>query len=341
MRALAKTDAGPGLELIDVPVPELGPGDVLVQVFAGGVCGTDLHIYQWDAWARSRILPPRVIGHEFCGTVAGLGTEVTEVAAGDFVSAEGHVACGRCHSCRTGSPHICERLQIIGVDRDGGFAEYVAVPAGNVWKLDPSIPRDVAAVMDPLGNAVHTALQTPLVGKAVAVIGCGPIGLMAIPICHMAGAALVVASDVAEPRLALARRMGADLVLNASAEDVPARIRQATGGRGADVVLEMSGHPRGLRDGLRALGNGGWVSLLGLPSGPVDIDLANEVIFKEAHLVGIFGRRMWRTWEQATALLRKGLDVTPVITHRLPIERFEEAFSLLKAATAGKVILYI
>ena len=341
MKALAKTDAGPGLELIDVPVPELGPGDVLVQVFAGGVCGTDLHIYQWDAWARSRILPPRVIGHEFCGTVAGLGTEVTEVAAGDFVSAEGHVACGRCHSCRTGSPHICERLQIIGVDRDGGFAEYVAVPAGNVWKLDPSIPRDVAAVMDPLGNAVHTALQTPLVGKAVAVIGCGPIGLMAIPICHMAGAALVVASDVAEPRLALARRMGADLVLNASAEDVPARIRQATGGRGADVVLEMSGHPRGLRDGLRALGNGGWVSLLGLPSGPVDIDLANEVIFKEAHLAGVFGRRMWETWEQASALLNMGLDITPVITHRFPLERFEEAFALLQSGEAGKVILYL
>ena len=341
MKALAKTDAGPGLELIDVPVSELGPGDVLVQVFAGGVCGTDLHIYQWDAWARSRILPPRVIGHEFCGTVAGLGTEVTEVAAGDFVSAEGHVACGRCHSCRTGSPHICERLQIIGVDRDGGFAEYVAVPAGNVWKLDPSIPRDVAAVMDPLGNAVHTALQTPLVGKAVAVIGCGPIGLMAIPICHMAGAALVVASDVAEPRLALARRMGADLVLNASAEDVPARIRQATGGRGADVVLEMSGHPRGLRDGLRALGNGGWVSLLGLPSGPVDIDLANEVIFKEAHLAGVFGRRMWETWEQASALLNMGLDITPVITHRFPLERFEEAFALLQSGEAGKVILYL
>jgi len=195
--------------------------------------------------------------------------------------------------------------------------------------------------MDPLGNAVHTALQTPLVGKAVAVIGCGPIGLMAIPICHMAGAALVVASDVAEPRLALARRMGADLVLNASAEDVPARIRQATGGRGADVVLEMSGHPRGLRDGLRALGNGGWVSLLGLPSGPVDIDLANEVIFKEAHLAGVFGRRMWETWEQASALLNMGLDITPVITHRFPLERFEEAFALLQSGEAGKVILYL
>lgn len=341
MRALAKTDAGPGLELIDVPVPIAGRDDVLIKVFAGGICGTDLHIYQWDAWARSRIVPPRVIGHEFCGTVAQLGAEVTTVAVGDFVSAEGHVACGVCHSCRTGSPHICERLQIIGVDRDGGFAEYVAAPSSNVWKLDPSIPRDVAAVMDPLGNAVHTALQTPLVGKAVAVIGCGPIGLMAIPICHMAGAALVVASDVAEPRLALARRMGADVVLNATSEDVPARIRQATGGRGADVVLEMSGHRNGLRDGLRALANGGWVSLLGLPSGPVEIDLANEVIFKEAHLAGVFGRRMWDTWEQASALLKMGLDITPVITHRFPLERFEEAFALLPSGEAGKVILYL
>lgn len=341
MRALAKTDAGPGLELIDVPVPAAGRGDVLIKVFAGGICGTDLHIYQWDPWARSRIRPPRVIGHEFCGTIDRVGDEVTEVSPGDFVSAEGHVACGVCHSCRTGSPHICERLSIIGVDRDGGFAEYVAVPAGNVWKLDSSIPRDVAAVMDPLGNAVHTALQTPLVGKTVAVIGCGPIGLMAIPVCHIAGAAQVIASDVAEPRLALARRMGADMVLNASAEDVPARIRHATGGRGADVVLEMSGHRSGLRDGLQALANGGWVSLLGLPSGPVEIDLANDVIFKEAHLAGVFGRRMWETWEQAAALLKMGLDITPVITHRFPLERFEEAFALLSSGEAGKVILYL
>ncbi|HEY3247853.1 MAG TPA: L-threonine 3-dehydrogenase [bacterium] len=340
MRALAKTDAGPGLELIDVPVPQLRRGEVLIKVFAGGICGTDLHIYQWDAWARSRIVPPRVIGHEFCGTVEQIGAEVSQLAAGDFVSAEGHVACGVCHSCRTGSPHICERLEIIGVDRDGGFADYVAVPAGNVWTLDPGIPRDVAAVMDPLGNAVHAALQTPLVGKAVAIIGCGPIGLMAIPVCHMAGAAVVIVSDIHEQRLALARRMGADLILNAAAEDVPARIRAATGGRGADVVLEMSGHPHGLRDGLRALANGGWVSLLGLPAGTVEIDLADEVIFKEAHLAGVFGRRMWETWEQASALLKMGLDITPVITHRFPLEKFDDAFALLKSGEAGKVILY-
>jgi threonine 3-dehydrogenase len=341
MKALVKTDAGPGLELIDVPVPSIGGDEILVKVFAGGICGTDLHIYEWDEWARSRIRPPLVLGHEFCGTIVDVGTHVTQVATGDFISGEGHIACGQCHSCRNGAFHICERLRVIGVDRDGAFAEFVAMPAGNAWKLDESIPREVAAIMDPLGNAVHAALEVSLAAKSVAVIGCGPIGLMAIAVCHMAGAAFVIASDVSEQRLALARRMGADLVLDARSGDIPARIREATGGAGVDVVLEMSGHEQGLRDGLGALRNGGWVSLLGLPRGRATFDLANEVIFKEAHLAGIFGRRMWRTWEQATALLRKGLDVTPVITHRLPIARFEEAFSLLKAATAGKVILYI
>lgn len=341
MKALVKADAGPGLELIDVPVPAVGSGEILVKVFAGGICGTDLHIYEWDEWARSRIHPPLVLGHEFCGTVVETGAHVAHVAVGDFIAGEGHIACGRCRPCRNGDLHICEALRMIGVDRDGAFAEYVAVPAGNAWKLDPSIPREVAAVMDPLGNAVHAALEVSLGAKSVAVIGCGPIGLMAIGVCQLAGAAFVVASDVSDQRLALARRMGADLVLDARAQDVPARIREATGGSGVDVVLEMSGHESGLRDGLAALRNGGWVSLLGLPRGKATVDLANEVIFKGAHLAGIFGRRIWRTWEQATALLHRGLDVTPVITHRLPLERFEDAFALLRAATAGKVILYV
>lgn len=341
MKALVKTDAGPGLELVDIPAPAIGPDEVLVKVLAGGICGTDLHIYEWDAWARSRIRPPLVVGHEFCGTVVETGAHVSQVAAGDFIAGEGHIACGRCHSCRNGAFHICERLVVLGVDRDGAFAEYVAMPAGNAWKLDEAIPREVAAIMDPLGNAVHAALEVSLAARNVAVIGCGPIGLMAIPICRMAGAAFIAASDVSERRLALARRLGADLVLDAKEGGVPERIREATGGAGVDVVLEMSGHEAGLRDGLRALRNGGWVSLLGLPRGPVQVDLADDVIFKEARLVGIFGRRMWRTWEQATALLRSGLDVTPVITHRLPLDRFEEAFTQLRAAAAGKVILYV
>ncbi len=341
MKALVKSDAGPGLELADRPVPRPGPGEILVKVFAGGICGTDLHIYNWDEWARSRIKPPRTIGHEFCGTVAEVAPDVTEPTVGDFISGEGHVTCGRCRPCRTGSAHICERLEVIGIDRDGAFAEYVAMPAANAWPIDPAIPRDVAAIMDPLGNAVHAALEASLVAKRVAVIGCGPIGLMAVAICHMAGAVFVAASDVSEARLGLARRMGADLVLDARTEDVPARIREATGGEGVDVLLEMSGSERGLAGGLRALRNGGWVSLLGLPSSDVRLDLANGVIFKGARLAGIFGRKVWQTWEQGTALLKNGLDVTPVITHRLPLERFEEAFALLRSGAAGKVILYV
>ncbi len=341
MRALVKADAGPGFQLAEVPVPTVGAGQILIKVFAGGICGTDLHMFTWDDWARSRIKPPLIIGHEFCGTVAEVAPDVDGVAVGDFVAGEGHLACGTCHSCRSGQPHICERLQVIGVDRDGAFADYVAMPAANAWKLAPSIPRDVGAIMDPLGNAVHAALETSLAAKSVAVIGCGPIGLMAIPICRMTGAAFVAASDVHDYRLALARRMEADLVLDARKDDVPRRIREATAGQGVDVVLEMSGHPHGLRDGLQSLRNGGWVSLLGLPSSAVALDLANGVIFKEAHLVGIFGRKLWQTWEQATALLHMGLDVTPVITHRLPLERYEEAFGLLQSGEAGKVILYL
>jgi len=341
MKALLKPDAGPGLELAEVPVPRPGAGEILVKVFAGGICGTDLHIYTWDAWARSRIVPPRIVGHEFCGTVVEVAPGVTGLSTGDFISGEGHVACGQCHPCRTGAPHICERLAVIGIDRDGAFAEYVVMPASNAWKIDASISRDIAAIMDPLGNAVHAALEAPLVARRVAIIGCGPIGLMAIAICHLAGAVFVAATDVSDTRLALARRMGADLVVDARREDVVARIREATAGEGVDVVLEMSGSERGLADGLGVLRNGGWVSVLGLPAADVRIDLANGVIFKGAHLAGIFGRKIWQTWEQGTALLRNGLDVTPVITHRLPLERFEDAFELLRSGTAGKVILYV
>jgi threonine 3-dehydrogenase len=340
MRALVKHAPGPGLTLQTVPVPLLGAGEILVRVEAGGICGTDLHIYTWDEWAASRIHPPRIIGHEFCGTVAATAPDVTRVHVGDFIAGESHVACGVCQDCRGGREHICERLEILGVDRNGAFADYVAMPARNAWRLGRgSVPVEVAAVMDPLGNAVHTALATDLVGKSVAVIGCGPIGLMAIPVAQLAGAAFVGASDVRAERRTLARRVGADLVLDPAKDDVPGRLREATEGVGVDVVLEMSGSPAGIRDGLRALRSGGWMSQLGLPSRPVEIDLANEVIFKMAHIQGIFGRRIWQTWEQATALLGRGLDITPIITHRLPLEAFEEAFALLRSGSAGKVIL--
>lgn len=341
MCAVVKAAPGSGCDLVEVPVPAPGPSDVLVRVAAAGICGTDLHIYRWDPWARSRIRPPRVIGHEFAGTVVRAGQAVTSVAVGDRVAGECHLACGRCARCREGQAHICERLEIIGVDRDGAFAEYVVLPAANAWRLDPEVPFDVAAIMDPLGNAVHTAMAADPVGRSVLITGCGPIGLMAIPVCKMAGAALVIASDVTPGRLALAGAMGADLVLDARAGDVAARVRERTGGEGADAVLEMSGHPSGIRDALQAVRGGGWVGLLGLPGAPVELDLANLVIFKEVRLQGIFGRLMWRTWEQMAGLLLRGLEIRPVITHRLPLERFGEAFERLEAGDAGKVILTV
>lgn len=338
---MAKTSSRPGCEIVDMPIPTPGPGHVVVRVAAAGICGTDLHIYKWDPWAQSRIRPPRVMGHEFCGTVVATGDGVIAVKAGDRVAGECHIACGRCAFCLGGQPHICQRLEIVGIDCDGAFADYVVLPAGNAWQLDPAIQFDVAAIMDPLGNAVHTAMATELAGRAVLVTGCGPIGLMAIPVCKMAGARLVIASDVTENRLALARRMGADLVLDAREGGIAERVRERTGGCGADAVLEMSGHPSGIRDALQAVRGGGWVGLLGLPGAPVELDLVNLVIFKEVRLQGIFGRLMWQTWEQMSAMLLQGLDIRPVITHRLPLERFDEAFERLASGGAGKVILTI
>ena len=340
MRALVKPAPGPGLALATVPVPALRAGEILVAVEAGGICGTDLHIYTWNEWAAARLHPPRIVGHEFCGTIAAAAPDVTDVGVGDFIAGEGHVACGVCPACRRGDQHLCARLEIIGIDRDGAFADYVAMPARNAWRLDRArVPVEVAAAMDPLGNPVHTALAADPADKKVAVIGCGPIGLMAISVLRFSGAAFVAASDVRPERRALAARLGADLVLDASTEDVAARLRDATGGEGVDAVLEMSGQPSGIRDGLRALRSGGVMTMLGLSPRPVEIDLTNDVIFKMVHLRGIFGRRMWQTWEQATALLARGLDIRPIITHRLPLEAFEDAFALLRAGVAGKVIL--
>jgi threonine 3-dehydrogenase len=341
MRALVKPARGPGLEMRSVPRPQPGSGDVLVNVHAGGICGTDLHIEEWDPWAASRLHPPRVIGHEFCGTVAEIGPDVRGVAVGDFISGESHVSCGRCHLCRQGEAHICEALEIIGVDRDGAFAEYVALPARNAWKMAPGVPREVAAVMDPLGNAVHTALATNVAGRSVVIMGCGPIGLCAILITRKAGATPTVAVDVNPYRLRLATAMGADRVLDARTEDVPRVVRSLTDGAGADVLLEFSGSPQGLHAGLAALRNGGFAALLGLPHRPIELDLANDVIFKGVHLAGIFGRRLWQTWYQATALLASGLDIRPVITHRLSLDQFEHAFALMRSGTCGKVILTV
>ncbi len=341
MRALLKPARGPGFEIRSAPRPRPGPREVLLEVHAGGICGTDLHIEEWDPWAASRIRPPRIIGHEFCGTVVEIGPDVREVAVGDFVSGESHVACGRCHLCRRGEAHICEALEIIGVDRDGAFADYVVLPAQNAWRMPPGIPRDVAAIMDPFGNAVHTALATDLAGRSVIVMGCGPIGLCTILVARRAGAGRIVAVDINDVRLRLAKAMGADPVLDARTEDVPRAVRSLTSGEGADVLLELSGSPQGLHAGLAALRNGGFAALLGLPHRPVEVDLANDVIFKGLRLQGIFGRRLWETWYQAMAFLAAGVDIRPVITHRLPMARFREAFDLMRSGACGKVILTV
>lgn len=341
MKALVKTRPAQGAELREAPTPAPGPHDVLVYVRAASICGTDLHIYRWDASMQRRIKPPLIFGHEFCGVVERVGSEVSAVRAGDFVSAEMHVTCGRCLQCRIGQAHVCQNLKIIGLDLDGCFAQYVKIPESNIWKLDPAIPIDYGAVLDPLGNAVHTVLAGEIAGLSVAVIGCGPIGLFALEVARACGAGACYAIEIKPTRLELARRIGATAVFNPQTDDVVAAIRDATGGVGVDVVLEMSGHPDAIRQGFKILRAGGRISLLGLPDRPVELDLVGDVIFKGATVQGIYGRRMYDTWYRMIALLKAGaLNLEPLITERLPLEKFERAFETLGAGQASKILLY-
>jgi len=338
MRAIVKESAAPGLTLKEIPAPKMGAGDVLIRVKRVGLCGTDLHIYHWNHWAEGRIHPPLVIGHEFSGVVEETGPFVTGFAAGDKVTAEGHIACGACFQCRTGLAHICRRVKIIGVDRDGAFADLVVMPAGNVWRIDPQISLDVAALHDPLGNAFHTVMSTDVRGKRVLVLGCGPIGLFCIGIAKASGAARIIASEVSENRLAMAGRMGAHRTLNPLKESVAKVVLDETDGEGADVVLEMSGNVDAVKQALRAARDGGDVSLLGLPNEEVSIDVTRDVIFKGITLRGIVGRRMYDTWYQMRSFLLAGLfDPTPVITHRFGMHEVESAMKAI-ASGAGKVL---
>ena len=340
MKAIVKTTAGPGAEIRDMPVPDAGPGQVLLRVLRAGVCGTDLHIWTWDRWSQERIRPPVTLGHEFVGEIVELGAGVTNLALGERVACESHIVCHTCIACRTGNAHVCENTRILGVDVDGGFAEFVAVPAVNCWKVPAGVPLEVAAAMEPCGNAVHTAFAGPLSGCNIAVTGCGPIGLFAIGVARAAGAARVFASDVSPYRLELARRMQADAVIDVSKEKFVDRVRELTGGRMLDGVLEMSGNPTAVRDGLAALRWGGRMSMLGLPTEPFELDWNRLVIFKGITLHGIIGRRMYQTWYQMDNLLRSGrLDLRPAITHVMPMERFDEAIALLRSGNAGKVVL--
>jgi threonine 3-dehydrogenase len=342
MRAIRKSRPGAGLDVCDVPKPAYGPADVLIKVHHAGVCGTDLHIAQWDEWAQGRIKPPVVLGHEFAGEVAAVGKDVDEFVPGELVTAEGHIVCGHCRQCRTGNGHICQRTSIIGVDRDGAFTEYIAMPATNVMALS-GIPTTVGAIMDPIGNAFHTVLTgTEVPGSSVLVVGCGPIGCFAVGIARAAGAITVIATDVNPTRLELARRMGAQVVINAQTDDVVARVREATGGEGADIVCEMSGHAGALAQAFKAVRLGGRVNLLGLPKGEVALNLSTDLIFKGVTVYGVIGRRMYDTWHQMRTFLGSGrLDPMPVVTHRFPLERIHDALEAIASGAAGKVILEI
>ena len=341
MLAVVKPEAKAGAEIRDVKVPSFGPTDVLVKVKVASVCGTDVHIYDWDAWAQKRIHPPLIPGHEFCGHVAAVGSEVTTVKEGDFVSAEMHVACGKCFQCRTGEAHICQFVKIIGVDADGAFAEFVRIPESNIWKIDPAIPPEYASVLDPLGNAVHTVLAGEIAAKTVAVIGCGPIGLFSIAVARAVGATQVFALEINEHRRKLAQKMKADRVIDPSQEDAKAIVMEATDGIGVDVVLEMSGKTPGIKTGFNILRLGGRVSLLGIPSKPVELNFAEDLIFKGATVQGINGRLMYKTWYQMQALLKSGkLDLSPVITDRMAMRDFSKGMDRLKTGEASKILLY-
>jgi threonine 3-dehydrogenase len=341
MQAILKDQRAPGLIVTTVPKPAAGPGEVLIAVRHAGVCGTDLHIADWDPWAQGRIRPPVVVGHEFAGEIVAVGEGVTELQRGQLVTAEGHIVCGHCQQCRTGNSHICRHTRIIGVDRDGAFAEFIVMPATNVLTLD-AIPTDIGAIMDPMGNAFHTVLTADIPGSAVFVVGCGPIGCFAVGIARAAGAARVLASDVNPKRLALAAQMGADVTINAAREDVLGIVQAETGGEGADVVCEMSGVPQALHQAFHAVRPGGRVQLLGIPKGEVPVDFANEIIFKGITIYGVIGRRMYQTWHQMRRFLTGGqFDPRPVITHRFPLAEVDTALAAIRSGDAGKVILEI
>ncbi len=339
MTAVVKTTTGPGAEIAQVPIPEPSQSEVLIEVLATSICGTDVHIYDWNAWAAGRIRPPRVFGHEMSGRVVLVGAAVEGVSPGDFVAAETHIVDGTCRQCRRGQYHICENLRILGVDRDGSFARYVLLPAQNCWRNAPGLSPEVAALQEPFGNAVHAATAGRLRDNTVAVFGCGPIGLCSIGIARAEGAAAVFAVEPNPYRRELAERMGATLVLEPSARTVDG-LRRANGGLGLDVVLEMSGHPEAVEQGLQVLHPGGWMSLLGLGDTRVTLDLNELVVLKGITLYGITGRLIWETWEKTSQYLSSGrVNVTPLITHRFALTDFAQAMALIKSGRSGKVVL--
>lgn len=338
MKALVKRKAEPGIWLEDVPVPQPGINDVLIKVRRTAICGTDMHIYNWDAWAQKTIPVPMVVGHEFVGEIVEVGSNVNDFRPGQIVSGEGHVVCGRCRNCMAGRRHLCAHTSGIGVDRPGAFAEYLVLPMSNVWEHRPGIDLDVASLFDPLGNAVHTALQFDLLGEDVLITGAGPIGAMAAAVCRFAGARNVVITDINPQRLELARSLGATHTVDVSKKSIASAKQELGMSEGFDIGLEMSGVPSAFRDMLDNMCHGGKVSILGIPAEEMAIDWS-KVIFNMLTLKGIYGREMYETWYKMSVMIESGLDISEVITHRLPFTEFQAGFDAMKAGDASKVVL--
>ncbi len=338
MEALVKTHAGPGLELVDVPVPTVGINDVLVRVHKTGICGTDLHIESWDAWAQGAITPPLTVGHEFVGEIVEVGANVTDFGPGDLVSGEGHVVCGRCRHCLAGRRHLCAKSIGLGVGRDGAFAEYVVLPMTNIWHHWTGVDPEVAAIFDPFGNAVHTALAFPILGEDVLISGAGPIGLMATAVARHAGARHIVVSEPNAFRRELAIRMGATMAIDPHERALPDVFEDLDMVEGFDVAMEMSGNARALRDAIGSMAHGGGVAILGLPTEEITLDI-NMVVMKMLTLRGIYGREMYETWYKMTVMLQSGLDITPAITHRFSFRDHQAAFAVARTGESGKVIM--
>jgi threonine 3-dehydrogenase len=338
MLALVKAEAGPGLRLEVVPEPEIGINDVLIRVRKTGICGTDLHIESWDPWAAKTIKPPLIIGHEFVGEVAAVGSNVSDFHPGELVSGEGHVVCGRCRHCLAGQRHLCANTVGLGVGRDGAFAEYVALPMTNVWHHRPGIDEDVAAIFDPFGNAVHAALSFPILGEDVLISGAGPIGLMATAIVKHSGARFIVVSEPNAFRRELASRMGATVVVDPTARDLGSVQAELGMVEGFDVALEMSGNATALRSAIDHMAHGGNVAILGIPTAEIPLDV-NAIVFNQITLRGIYGREMYEDWYKMSVLVQGGLDITPAITHRFPFREFEAAFAAARSGDSGKVLM--
>ena len=338
MKALVKVAAGPGLELVDVPDPVAGPGDVVVKVLRTGICGTDLHIDSWDDWAARNVEAPLVLGHEFVGEVIEIGVAVNGVRVGDLVSGEGHLVCGTCRNCKAGRRHLCANTRGLGVHVDGAFAQYAVLPQENAWVHRNKVDLDVAAIFDPFGNAVHTALSFPVIGEDVLITGAGPIGIMAAAVAKHAGARNVVITDVSEHRLDLARKVGVDLALNVATATIADAQAELGMSEGFDVGMEMSGRPVAMRDMIANMAHGGRIAMLGLPAEEFAVDWSS-VVLKMLHVKGIYGREMFETWYSMSVLLQRGLDLTPVITHKFGYRDHASAFATAREGKCGKVVL--